>query len=370
MKEETLITLIELLKNRVFYCDGFWILKNSDDELVVSHKEEIRSFIKAQGIKILERDIVTVFDELTHNIIEFDIDGYIRENISNMARVGKSSYFASLDKLYPNNKFREAMSYYLFHRDCYCFTFIGYGQTGKTTFVNIISRIIGEALSGRSNVAQLKGSHGTSLLEGKKFFEVCEAQDLDLDTANMLKSMITNDTIYVNPKFEHQRQFTPHLKMIMTCNSMPHFKVTDDGIIRRFIFVEMNKKIKKQNRDFMLQIEEDIPYIIYEALMHPFNIEDFAKEQYYIFDHDPQYGFGYGTPNLEYNYKNLATYDSYREMCRACGYIPRNKSNFDKFIELAKIYGERVKCDTTSKDSTEKSGANSSHHYDLGDLPF
>ena len=73
----------------------------------------------------------------------------------------------------------------------------------------------------------LRNQHGMAVLEGKKIFEVAEAQDLDLDTANALKSIITNDPIMVNPKFQQPRTIIPHVKMIMTCNNMPHFKATD-----------------------------------------------------------------------------------------------------------------------------------------------
>ena len=133
----------------------------------------------------------------------------------------------------------------------------------------------------------------------------------------------------------------------MTCNNMPRFKVTDDGIIRRFIIIRMDNKIQKQNKHFLEEIESDIPNIILEAWKHKFKIEDFANEQYEIFENDPQWGFGYGEPNG--HFEGETAYEKYQTMCKALGYNARNKHNFDKFVELAKIYGERRKCDTTSK---------------------
>lgn len=348
MKDKDKINILKLLNRHISYKDGFWVLDNN----LVSEKE-VRQYIKAQ-VDILEKDITDLLSELSYSDSEFEIDAYFRDKIKERAGTGKSTYFASLDELYPGNKFRQIMNYYLFHEDCFCFVLIGYGQTGKTTFVSLIAKILGEAFFGRSNVALLRNSHGTAILEGKKFFEVAEAQDLDLDTANLLKSIITNDDIYINPKFQLPRTIKPHAKLVMTCNNMPRFKVTDDGIIRRFIIVKMDNKIKKQNKNFLQEIEEDIPNIIREAIDNPFNIEDFADEQYAIFENDPQWGFGYGIKNHQYNGAN--EYEKYQSMCKALGYNSRNKMNFDKFIELAKIYGERRKCDTTSKDLTEMSG--------------
>lgn len=367
MKEKDKINFLTLIKKHISYKDGFWIYNDESKTLLLS-EQQVRDFIRNQGIPVLERDITDMLGELTYYRSDFDIDKYFRETIQSHAGTGRSKYFASLDELYPGNKFRELVNYYLFSDECYCFILVGYGSTGKTTLVDLLSEIIGECFFGRSNVALLKNSHGTAILEGKMFFEVAEAQDLDLDTANLLKSIVTNNDIYVNPKFQLPRTIKPHTKLIMTCNNMPRFKVTDDGIIRRFITIKMNNKITKQNKNFIKEIKDDIPNIIREALDHPFNIDDFADEQYYIFENDPQYGFGYG--EMPGYYEGETAYEKYVAMCKALGYNHRNKANFDKFIELAKIYGGRRKCDTISNGSQEKNGLIPLNGLDIGDLPF
>lgn len=363
MKEVDKLKYLGTFKRHISYQDGFWILDNQ----VVS-ETDIRDYLHSQ-VTILEKDVTDLLSELSYNRAEFDIDSYFKGVVTANRGTDKSEYLASLDKLYPGNKFREIINYYLFSDDCYSFIFIGYGQTGKTTFVSLLSMILGTAYFGRSNVNLLRNSHGTAILEGKKLFEIAEAQDLDLDTANVLKSMITNDTIYINPKFQLPRHFKPHIKLIMTCNNMPRFKVTDDGIIRRFIIIKMNNKITHQDHDFLNKIEADIPNIINEAMDHPFKIEDFANEQYAIFENDPQWGFGYGIKGVE-TYEGVTEYDKYRSMCKALGYNPRNKMNFDKFIELEKIYKGRLKCATTSGDAQEGNGTKRLAIYEGADLPW
>lgn len=363
MKDKDKMNLLKLLNKYIKYKDGFWVLNDT-----VVDEKTIRRFIKEQGIPILEKDITDLLSELSYSECDFDIDKYFRDTILSKAGTGKSQYFESMDKLYPGNKFRQIMNYYLFSDECYSFILIGYGQTGKTTFVSLIAKIINECFFGRANVALLKNSHGTAILEGKLFFEVTEAQDLDLDTANLLKSIITNDDIYINPKFQLPRTIKPHSKLIMTCNNMPRFKVTDDGIIRRFITIKMDNKIEKQNKNFLKMIEDDIPNIIREAIDNPFNIEDFAKEQYVIFENDPQWGFGYGVANTVYI--GSTAYERYRDMCKALGYNARNKMNFDKFVELAKIYSKRIKCDTTLNGSVDQLGLTLLDPFDADSLPF
>lgn len=368
MKEKDKINLLKLLKRHISYKDGFWV---HEGEHLVS-EENVRNIIREQGIPILEKDITDLLSELSYNTIEdFNVAEYIMGRVYEMAQKskGKSKYFESLDKIYPDNKFRQIMNYYLLSDDSYCFIIVGYGQTGKTTFVNIISKILGEEFFGRANVALLKNSHGLAVLEGKNFFEVAEAQDLNHDTANMLKSIITQDNIYVNPKFQLPRTIKPHVKMVMTCNSVPRFRITDDGIIRRFITINMNKKLP-QNKNFLQEIQEDLPNIIKEAIDNPFKIEDFAEEQYEFFKNDAQYGFGYGYKSGE-GFYGENDYDKYSNMCRAFGYSPRNKHNFDKFIELAKIYSERLKtCESISKNSLQNHGIIKLNIFDEEDLPF
>lgn len=354
----------KLLVKHIEYKDGFWVLDGK-----VSHEAAIRRFIKNQGLITLEKDITDILSELSYTDSSFDVDQYFKESLEKLATQSteKSIYFKSMDELYPGNKFREIMNYYLFGEDCYSFVLIGYGQTGKTTFVNLIGEIM-EGFFGRSNVSLLRNSHGTAIIEGKKIFEVAEAQDLDLDTANMLKSIITNDEIYINPKFQLPRTIKPHVKLIMTCNNMPRFKVTDDGVIRRFIIIKMDNKIEKQDRHFIEKMREDIPNIIKEAMEHPFNIADFAEEQYAIFENDAQWGYGYGLDKI---YDNDSEYEKYKSFCKSNGFLSRNRANFDKFIELAKIYGGRCnKCGTTSSDLTEKNGTIQYALLEDEDSPF
>lgn len=352
MKEKDKLNLLALLKNHIKFCEGFWIKDDTD----IITEAEVRQFIRDQGIDILERDITECLSELSYNKTNFDIETYYQSKIANMSGyTGKSTYFEKMDKLYPGNKFRQIFNYYLFGREDYCFILVGYGQTGKSTLVNLLSKIIGEGYFGRSNVALIRNQHGLAVLEGKLLYEVTEAQDLDLDTANALKSIITHDEINVNPKFQEIRKIKPHAKVIMTCNSIPRFKVTDDGIIRRCIIIHMNNKIEEQNPNFLNEIAEDIPNIIMEALLNPFDIGKFAWEQYVLFETDPQYGFGYGYKASANDMYGRTIYDKYREYCRANGYYAKSLKNFEHTIELEKIYKKR--CDTTLKDCLATNGA-------------
>lgn len=375
MKEATKLKLMELLNECITYKDGFFIYK---DKKIIT-EEELRGYIKRQ-ISILEKDVTEIISEITFNKNKsFDVDKYFTNKLLNLASqsTSKSKYLEDLDKLYPNNKFREIINYYLFSDEFYSFIFVGYGMTGKTTFVQLISEIIGMDFFGRGNVKLLKSSYGTSILEGKKFFEVAEAQDLDIDTANFLKSIITNDSVFINPKFQQPRTFKPHVKMIMTCNSLPRFKVVDDGIIRRFIIVKMNTKVRRQDKHYLDNLKEDIPNIIKEALEHPFDISHFAEEQFEFFLNDPQYGFGYGVKKAEDQwYEGRNEYEKYKRKCEYCGNRPRSKQMFLKTIELANIYKERLQeneeqCFISDlSDLTVRNGSKQSVDFTDDDLPF
>lgn len=363
MNKKDKISLLNLLKQHIIYKDGFYIIdgepKGADD---------VRQYIRNQYTNMLERDITDCLDELSFNKGEFDIESHFVDKIKSRAKKGSSFYFSSLDKIYPGNKFRQIMNYYLFSSEHYCFILEGYGQTGKSTFVNVISKIVGEEYFGRSSASQLKTTHGTTMLEGMKLFEVSESQDLDHGTANNLKDIITQDMIFINPKHQHQRMVKPHAKLIMSCNSMPVFRTTDDGIIRRFIPMIMNTKLPQQP-GFMELIEIDIGCIIYEALNSPFKYKDFSNEVYSIFINDAQFGFECGPKSM----RKSGGYHSYQDYCKDYGFYNRNKTNYDRFIELEKIYrGQSAwgELDTTSKDSLEVNGTTYSPTLNQGELPF
>lgn len=373
MREKDKIQLIDLIRDNLFYKDGFFIYK---DEIIST--DEVKKIIRRQGFRILEKDVNEIVGELAYNTKEnFEIQQHFIDKIKKKSSSGgESFYFKSMDQLYPGNKFRQLFNYYLFSDELYCFSLIGLGQTGKSTLVDVLSMIIGKEYFGRSGVTSLRNQYGGVLIEGKMLYEVAEAQDLDHDTANMLKSYITNEDIFINPKYQLQRMFKPHVKLIMTSNQLPYFRATDDGIIRRFIFIEMNKKIVRQNKNFLKEIEADIPNIIFEALQNPFNIDDFATEQTYMFENDAQYGFGYGDFEKRYGDKNVffegaTDYEKYRSMCSLKGFRPRNKYNFDKFAQLANYYyGREQLCTLTSRGLVEVIGTDSSNDFDEEDLPF
>ena len=69
-------------------------------------------------------------------------------------------------------------------------------------------------------------------------------------------------------------------------------------------------------------------------------------------------------------YEGNTEYEKYQAMCKALGYNARNKMNFDKFIELAKIYNGRIKCDTTLDEWTEQLGLIQLDPSEIDDLPF
>ena len=113
MKEKDKLNFLTLLKKHISYKDGFWVYNDDNKELVIS-EQQLREYIRGQGVPILEKDITDLLSELSYYNSTFDVDEYFKNLIKSRAGNGKSKYFESLDKLYPGNKFRQLMNYYLF----------------------------------------------------------------------------------------------------------------------------------------------------------------------------------------------------------------------------------------------------------------
>ena len=93
MKEKDKINFLTLIKKYIHYKDGFWIYSD-DRKTVLLSEQQVRDFIRSQGIPILEKDITDMLGELSYYNCDFNIDKYFRETIQSKAGTGKSKYFA------------------------------------------------------------------------------------------------------------------------------------------------------------------------------------------------------------------------------------------------------------------------------------
>lgn len=130
----------------------------------------------------------------------------------------------------------------------------GNGRNGKSTFLDIISYILGDYAAnmqpetimvrsmnnGTSDIARLKGARFVTTVEPNEGMRLNEG---------ILKQMTGGDKITAAKKYENEFEFTPEFKIWMGANHKPIIRGTDDGIWRRMKIIPFTIQIPEEKVD-------------------------------------------------------------------------------------------------------------------------
>jgi len=135
--------------------------------------------------------------------------------------------------------------------------FYGSGRNGKSTFLNLISRVFGdyacsinpEILMSQKDGRQITG--GVSV-EGKRFVTAMEMEEGRRLSSAMLKKLASADPITERPLYQNERTFLPTHTLIMATNFLPKVSSTDAGTWRRIAVVPFKATFegKKEIKDY------------------------------------------------------------------------------------------------------------------------
>lgn len=145
---------------------------------------------------------------------------------------------------------------------------VGYGNNGKSTFLNCIKQLIGqENISSTSLLSIMKDKFAAAGLENKlaNFSEEEPATCFEGESS-IFKTVTGDGTISVQRKYEQSYDYLNIAKLYITQNELPYLKDTSDGMLRRFLCIpfdldlkrEPNKKIK----DVYVKISNELPGIL------------------------------------------------------------------------------------------------------------
>lgn len=155
-------------------------------------------------------------------------------------------------------------------------------ETGKTTFINLISMIFG-ANSVLIAPEEINKNHN-SLYANKNIIMIDEAGKEKEVAMEKLKALSTAKQISVDPKFVQQYQIPFFGKAILCTNKEKDFMRIDDEEIR--FWVRKIKKIEgKKNNKIEEQLKEEIPFFLkYLEQQHDIDFDNgsrmiFTKEE-------------------------------------------------------------------------------------------
>ncbi|MGD6831410.1 DNA primase family protein [Sutcliffiella halmapala] len=130
------------------------------------------------------------------------------------------------------------------------FMFSGTGANGKSTFVNMLSTLLGKENVSNVPLQDLENNRFKSAqLYGKMANIFADIAPTALDKSSVFKSIVSGDSISAEYKGKDSFDFRPFAKLIFSANELPATRDITDGFFRRWIIIPFPNQFKKNEAD-------------------------------------------------------------------------------------------------------------------------
>lgn len=148
------------------------------------------------------------------------------------------------------------------------FIFQGEGQTGKSTFQDLIVKMLGEQNRARVGIDKMDNDYYLATLLGKLMNIDDDAVDGKiLENTGRFKSLVTGNEITVRQIFKEPVTFTPYTTCMFSCNKLPRIMDKTSGLYRRMVIIELNSKVLNPDPLFLMKLTPlDMEYFLYKAV--------------------------------------------------------------------------------------------------------
>jgi len=125
----------------------------------------------------------------------------------------------------------------------------GSGRNGKSTFWNVVARVLG-LYSGNISADTLTVGCRRNVkpemaeTKGKRLLIAAEMQEGARLNDSTVKQLCSTDDIFAEKKYKDPFSFTPCHTLVLYTNHLPRVSASDDGIWRRLIVIPFNAKIE------------------------------------------------------------------------------------------------------------------------------
>lgn len=315
------------------FSDGIYIVNDN----IVTVDEIYRLMWKEE--KLLPTEVDSILENIEKISEPIPLQERIFQKIVARKKVGKSAYLQSLYDIYPNIKWKELIfniivpftkpMFHIFYDD-------GIGGTGKSTLLEVLTKIVGEGYTSNVLLDQFGNRFIFSNMLGK-YLNVGDdnGKNDELQNVGTLKSIITGNRVTIDRKNINPIEVRIFAKQLFATNILPYIDFTDGGIMRRLNIVPMNKVIKK-DRKMPIINEDEIGKIIYEVLESD-DLKENRNELAII--NNPLYRF--------YITREDKTYEKYKSYCSDYGFRQMNIINFETKSKFIKAHIDKNKLNET-----------------------
>lgn len=128
----------------------------------------------------------------------------------------------------------------------------GDGRNGKSTFWNVISRVLGSYSGNISADALTVGCRRNikpemAEVKGKRLLIAAELQEGTRLNTSIVKQLCSTDDVFAEKKYKDPFSFKPCHTLVLYTNHLPKVGASDSGTWRRLIVIPFNAKIEGQS---------------------------------------------------------------------------------------------------------------------------
>lgn len=339
----------------------------------------ISDYLEYDAVEFNSDQFNVVFKNGVLNVLDLTFEEMSPEHLESIqidAEWDEKAYSETADEFFNNatcgdaaceQLLYEAIGYSMLKTNelAKAFMLIGNGRNGKSTYLEIIKKILGKKNYASLSLKDMSNQFRISQLQGKLASLAGDISAQPISDSDLLKSISAGEDITIEKKYKDAYTGAVFATLFFACNKLPRTPDTSDGYYRRWCIVPFNADLNKiSNVDGFafkkkLLEQESINYIAHKAVMAINRVmtttKDFTKPQA-VLDTIAQYKIDNSSflswfhENLNGNeerIKNLTSnntvdraYDNYTEWCKSANRQCLSKTNFkselkDKFkIEI------------------------------------
>ena len=277
---------IKRINNQLhIYNDGIYVSGYAEIESVMIHhipqlskqrRNEVLSYLEVlirENTPVSEPTLIAfrngVYDINTNTLHQFSPDYIITNKIP--WDFNESAYSEKCDRVLDNLTcndddvrmlLEEMVGYTMFRRNELGKAFIltGAGKNGKSTFLNMIKRMLGFNNLSVLDMKKLNDRFSTVMLFGKLANIGDDISEEFIADSSDFKKITTGEMIDAEQKGQPKFQFEPYCKLLFSANSIPRIgKGRDSGaIMRRLVIIPFNARFDKTSDDFDAYIGDEL----------------------------------------------------------------------------------------------------------------
>lgn len=148
------------------------------------------------------------------------------------------------------------------------FIMVGEGGTGKSTFTNLIQKLVSDSNCSHVSLADFDRDYYLATIIGKLVnIDDDIADNKVLEYTGRFKSVVSGDKISVRQIYREVEDHIPFATLVFNCNKLPKIMDRTTGLYRRIILIELNNKVKSPDPMFLEKLtEQDMQYFLFKAV--------------------------------------------------------------------------------------------------------